>query len=231
MQPPEALARDAELVTRTLAGDTDAFSSLYEAHAGAVHTVVAAGISNPTVRADCVQEIFARALERLSSLRDPTRFRPWLLAIARNVVTDVHRSGARNPTLEDPGENETVAPDPTPSDLLELGQLSELVNGCLAGMSTRDATAVALVTYFDFSPAEVAESLGITPGAAKVAVHRARRRLRDALVLQVMVRGLASGCATFTQLHGAGELLGAERHARDCDRCLAALRAELLPST
>lgn len=228
---PLADLDDAALVDATLAGDSAAFSELYRRHAKAVHTVIASGLSNPATQAECLQEVFTRALERLSQLRDRSRFRPWLLQIARNVVIDGQRAKAKGPVLDDDldTDNENAA-DPTPEQLSELGELARLVDGAVAGLSKRDATAVAMVTYFDFTPTEVAEALGMTPNAAKVAVHRARRRLRDALVLDLMVKGQATGCPEFAALRDSDALAEAERHARECEECLRQLHRQILPS-
>jgi RNA polymerase sigma-70 factor (ECF subfamily) len=218
---------DADLVTRTLDGDSSAFSELYREHVQAVHTVIASGLSNPATQVECIQEVFTRALERLAQLRDRTRFRPWVLQIARNVVVDGQRAKAKSPVLDDDMEDERTAADPTPEELSELSDLARVVDGCITGLSKRDATAVAMVTYFDFTPSEVAAALGMTPNAAKVAVHRARRRLRDALVLKLMVEGTNPGCDEFMGLRDTGALAAAEKHARNCASCLELLHREL----
>lgn len=228
--PSSTPADDAALVQRTLAGDGAAFSELYRRHVGAVHTVVASGLSNPATQAESIQEVFTRALERLSQLRDHTRFRPWLMQISRNVVIDGQRSKAKSPVVDDDMEDESLASEPTPQQLTELSELARLVDGCIAGLSKRDATAVAMVTYFDFTPTEVAQALGMTPNAAKVAIHRARRRMRDALVLDLMVKGRVSGCDEFAELRESGAVTAAERHARTCEECLRALQSVLMPS-
>jgi len=227
---PLAGVDDAALVERTLGGDGSAFSELYRRHVGAVHTVVASGLSNPATQAESIQEVFTRALERLKQLRDPTRFRPWLLQISRNVVIDGQRSKAKSPVVDDDMEDESLASDPTPAELTELSELSRLVDGCISGLSKRDATAVAMVTYFDFTPTEVAKALGMTPNAAKVAIHRARRRMRDALVLDLMVKGSVSGCEEFAALRESGAVAAAEKHARECQDCLRALQQALMPT-
>jgi RNA polymerase sigma-70 factor (ECF subfamily) len=213
----------------TLAGDSSAFSELYKRHVKAVHTVVVSGLSNPATQAESVQEVFTRGIERLSQLRDKTRFRPWLLQIARNVVIDGQRAKAKSPVVEDDPEDEGPMPDPTPDQLSELSELARLVDGYISGLSKRDATAVAMVTYFDFTPTEVANALGMTPNAAKVAIHRARRRMRDALVLDLMVKGTVPGCAVFTELRSNGLFTEAEKHAKECEDCLRSLAAAIRP--
>jgi RNA polymerase sigma-70 factor, ECF subfamily len=173
------------LVERARAGDTLAFEGLYMRHLSGVQQVVSAIIRDHSHVADAVQEAFTRALDRLPTLRDATRFRPWLLSIARHVATDHVRARMKARIGVEDEALDVATPEPGPEELAELAELSRLVRAGLAGLSKRDATAVALVTHLDFTPAEVAVALGITPGAAKVLVHRARRRLRDALRLDL----------------------------------------------
>jgi hypothetical protein len=86
---------------------------------------------------------------------------------------------------------------------------------------------VYLVTHVGFSPAEVGAALGISSGAAKVVVHRARRRLRDALALRLMVRHRDVSCAQFSQLHDGGQVVQAARHLRQCPICDQAVNTEV----
>lgn len=177
---------DAALVARVRAGDVAAFADLYRAHAPAVAVAVRANLTGSDAVADAVQEAFARALERLDLLRDPTRFRPWILAIARNLAIDEirHRQRLRGDVAE---ADEPVSNDASPDTVAELRDLVRTVRGCVAGLSRRDATALVLVSEMGFGPAEVGAALGISTGAAKVAVHRARRRLQAAIELQALV--------------------------------------------
>jgi RNA polymerase sigma-70 factor (ECF subfamily) len=119
------------------------------------------------------------------------------------------------------------AADDGPDALAELAELSQLVNGLVAGLSRRDATALALVTNLGFSPAEVASALGVSPGAAKVIVHRARRRLQDALTLELMVRRRGAGCDAFAALFDTGATREAGRHVRQCTACATAVSGDV----
>lgn len=218
---------DGELVELTLAGDATAFAALYRANVRAVSRVVHDNVANREVAAELVQEVFARALERLASLREPDRFRPWLLTIARHAVVDQHRHRGRNPveSLED-AVGEPAQRGPSTEEVAELTELAELVAGCVAGLSRRDATAIALVTHLGFSPADVAAALGVTPGAAKVIVHRARQRLRDALALELMVRRHGPSCPEFSGMD-PDDVVALARHLRSCPACTDQVIAEI----
>ncbi|MFP3905732.1 MAG: RNA polymerase sigma factor [Acidimicrobiales bacterium] len=223
---------DAALVEATMRGDQVAYASLFERHSGAVRTAVRGHIgSDPDAIEDAVQESFTRALSRLDSLRDPSRFRPWLMQIARNAATDVRRLNTRvdhEPIEESGGEGVVLTTDRTgPDTEVELREMAHLVRGCVAGLTPRDATAISMVLWLGFGPQDVAAALGITPGAAKVLLHRARRRLRDALIVEIAGAARSFACTGLSSLIEAGDDLAAARHLKDCQTCIDASRAHV----
>jgi len=221
---------DADLVHKVREGDNSAFSELYRAHAPVVYHVVRStlgGRGGDRDAADVVQDTFVRALERLDSLQSPDRFRPWLLSIARNAATDTLRARSRSDLPPDQDAPEELA-DPArgPDEVVRLAELTELVRGAVADLAPRDAAAVTMVTQLGYSLEEVAAVFGITHGAAKVLLHRARRRLRDALALQVLVHRRAEGCPELAAV-AADDDLAAARHISRCPACLNAASREV----
>jgi RNA polymerase sigma factor (sigma-70 family) len=218
----------SDLVRLALGGDSAAFTALYRANVGAVTHIVRDTVSDPQAAADLVQETFARGLEKLGSLREPARFRPWLMTIARNAVRDRHRSSGRTrvESLDDEGSPDPADPGTSTEELAELAELAELISGCVAGLSVRDATAISMFTHLGLTPKEIAPSLGVSAGTAKVIVHRARHRLRDALALELMVRRRAPGCPEFDRLY-TEDLAAAGRHVRTCSECERLVHSEV----
>lgn len=228
MHEGDAEARDRAWVEAVLAGDGQAFTELYREYAPAIRTVAAATVRDPETVDDVVQETFAKALRRLDSLQRPESLRPWLYSIARRCATDV----VRERRLEAPAEGDAGLPDRAtaalgPEQLAELGELASVVDGAVVGLSTRDAVAVVMMTGLGFPSADVAEVLGITRGAAKVAAHRARHRFRQALVLQMLVRARGNDCPELGGLLAAGDLVAAARHADACPACRTRAEAEI----
>lgn len=215
----------ADLVLATRQGDADAFGELYRTHVRAVYRVVRqTGGGEDTF--DIVQEVFLRALQRIGDLRELERFLPWLLSIARYAAIDCRRAAAHVDPMDQDVVDALTATDPSPVEVSELNELSSLVWGSVAGLSSRDATAVVLVTQFGYTVEEVSRVLNISHGAAKVVLHRARRRLRNALALKVLVRLGGSACPDLTAV-GFDDPVAAARHIQACQRCTTAARSEI----
>jgi RNA polymerase sigma factor (sigma-70 family) len=209
------------------AGHRDAFGALYRKYVMLVRRVVSSNLHDADAVADVVQDTFARALENLSSLRDPARFRPWLLAIARHVAVDRRRALAREGIFDDDWAAGVPSTTSGPEELAEVRELSRLVQVAMSELSARDAAAVAMVTYLGFAPSDLAPALGVSISAAKVIVHRARRRLRNALALQVMVRHGDLACGQFRRLARSRSLVAAARHIGQCRECVAAAALQI----
>jgi RNA polymerase sigma-70 factor (ECF subfamily) len=114
-------------------------------------------------------DAMAIAWRRLADVpRDDPR--PWLIATARNLVlADRRRHGTPPQDLE--GIDPPAAPEPP---ILELDPELEVA---LATLSETDREAILLVAWEDLTPSAAAASLGISPAAFRVRLHRARRRV------------------------------------------------------
>lgn len=221
---------DVASVAAVVDGDSREFTKLFERHVGTVRGVIAKNVRDPDDMADCVQEVFARAFEDLHKLREPARFRAWLLSIARHVSVDRRRRRVNDTGhSSDQESDELPTAMPSPGSQFELAELGRTVRGSLAALSPRDATAVAMATYLDFGPAEIAAALGVSNGNAKVIVHRARRRLRDALVLELRANG-GLGCAELREIDVDTDRQRAVAHVAECDGCQRQAQELLQPS-
>jgi RNA polymerase sigma factor (sigma-70 family) len=226
--PPTLERSDAELVAAVRSGNPRAFADLYAEHVDSVRRVAYHLVGNSDATNDAVQDTFTRALQHLDDLREPDRFRPWLLSIARHAATDQLRARQRFTSLDETRHELLASTGPGPESVAEVRELADRVQGCVAGLSRRDAAAVTMVTQLGFTPSQVADALGVSRGAAKVVVHRARRRLRNALALQLMLQQPALACAAFRNLV-ADDPLGASKHIGDCQTCLDRAGAEVVP--
>ena len=83
MTEPDQIT-DAALVEAARAGDRNAFAAIYERYGDRIYTTCVHLLRDRDEGADCAGDVFLLAAERLHQLRDPSRVRPWLYAIARH---------------------------------------------------------------------------------------------------------------------------------------------------
>jgi len=123
---------------------------------------------------DLAQETFARAVSA-----PPDNPRPWLFAVALNLVReDGRRASTRGRRLE-LLRNEDGPRTPTPDVVFERNEEVERVRAALAQLKERDREALLLKAE-GFNYDEIAEALGLARGAVGTTLARARRRLVDA---------------------------------------------------
>jgi RNA polymerase sigma-70 factor, ECF subfamily len=180
-----AVPEDAVLVCAARDGDRAAFGRLYERYARMVHGVLLAKVPLGDVD-DLVQDVFLRALRRLSTLRESVSFGAWLAAIARNLANDYHRRSVP----EDPFADDTA--DGTPYDTPENGlgrrrSLSEPHGPAAAILdaikSLPDAYRETLILRLveGLTGPEIAARTGLTHGSVRVNLHRGMEQLRAIL--------------------------------------------------
>ncbi|HEX4633841.1 MAG TPA: sigma-70 family RNA polymerase sigma factor, partial [Gemmatimonadales bacterium] len=82
---------EAELISRSLAGDREAFGALVNRYAAQARRVARAVLRDPDDADDAAQDAFLSALVKLEQY-DPRRpFGPWLMRIVANAATDRRR--------------------------------------------------------------------------------------------------------------------------------------------
>ncbi|HET9604604.1 MAG TPA: sigma-70 family RNA polymerase sigma factor [Gemmatimonadales bacterium] len=123
---------------------------------------------------ELAQETFARAVEA-----PPLNPRPWLFAVALNLVREdarrANRQGRRLQLLK--AESPTTSPAPDAE--FERQERQQSVRAALALLNERDREALLLKAE-GFSYDEIATSLGLARGAVGTTLARARKRLVEA---------------------------------------------------
>ena len=141
-------------------------------HSSAVRAVCLVYARNIHDSEDLMQEVFLKAVIKISSLRDTKRARPWLLQIARRICIDHHRKKHYTQRLSDdiPAQNEAISP--------EWAQLHR----ALVRLPDEYREVVSLYYLDGRKCARVAEMLGISDSAVRQRLVRARLMLHDMLV-------------------------------------------------
>jgi RNA polymerase sigma factor (sigma-70 family) len=150
-----------------------------------VYAYVAYRVPSRADSEDITSDVFERALRYRSSY-DPARGEPiqWLIGIAQRCIDDwrrdqSHRSGSD--------------PDPWSDDAAERSIDRLAIAEAIGGLEARDLELIALKYGADLSTRQMAKVLQMQANAVDVALHRARRRLRELLDEQDEGASRASG--------------------------------------
>ncbi|MDP2400500.1 MAG: sigma-70 family RNA polymerase sigma factor [Actinomycetota bacterium] len=127
---------------------------------------------------DLAQEVLEAAWAGLDAV-DPGRLHAWLRAVARNKLAD--RARYRRPPTPVAELPEAIDPAPGPDESAVRSAERRALASALARLSERDRRLIEACHFEERPLAEAAESFGMTVNATKVALHRARARLRREL--------------------------------------------------
>jgi RNA polymerase sigma-70 factor, ECF subfamily len=170
-------AGDAALVLAAREGDRAAFGGLYARYARMVHGILLAKIPATDID-DLVQDVFLKALPRLGSLRDASRFGPWLAAITRNCAYDYYRQTRPVAAVtESLSEDESEEPAANDDTNYEGAMILEIVRSLPD--TYRETMILRLVE--GMTGPEIATRTGMTPGSVRVNLHRGMQQLREKL--------------------------------------------------
>ena len=171
----------AELVTAAKAGDKAAFTRLVEATTAEMYTLAYRLTGNAEDAQDVVQEAYVRAYKGLKKFRGDAEFTSWMYRITANCANThlVRSSRHRHEAIDETPELSDERPGPE-ERLTSADERSEL-NLALQSLSPEMRAVVVLRDVYDLPHEAIAAELGISEGAAKVRLHRARRKLRERL--------------------------------------------------
>lgn len=140
-------------------------------------------VKNAAEAEDLTQETFLRAYRRRDSLRHPEAVRGWLYRIATHACLDRVRQRRASVSLEEcAGEVEARgASVPSALKTRERKETSACVQRCLDFLPDHYRAAILLHEAHGLTAPEIAELLGISVGAVKIRLHRARGMLQKVM--------------------------------------------------
>jgi RNA polymerase sigma-70 factor (ECF subfamily) len=171
------------LVSAARSGDREALDALVRATYADTYTLAYRLTGNDDDARDVVQEAYLRAHRGLPRFRGDAQFTTWLYRITANCASTAVRKRRRVATevLADDAPIVDRRPDVDPEGRATTAENRDTVAAALAALPSRLRLVIVLRDIYDLPHRQIAEHLGISEAAAKVRLHRARRRLKDAL--------------------------------------------------
>ncbi len=177
---PEQFSGDEEIVRDVLRGLRTHFGELVRRHRARLRRVAGSVLRDPQDAEDVVQQTLLKAYAGLDRWAGTAPFGTWLARIALNeAMMRARRSRRLAAAAVRLLSEEEVAG--TPEEEAAIREAMELVEAAMPRLKRNHREVLQLAAVYELPHAAVAERLGVTPGAVKVRLHRAREALRGLL--------------------------------------------------
>lgn len=155
--------------------DDERCEVLYRTYYGRLHALAVRAFGD-RLADDIASETLLRALVRLDPLDLDRDLWPWLVVVARNIGHNLRRADRRLQSLDaTPTEDLVVSPIDEPADHAIRRDDATTVRRVLARLSTANRQILCLRYFEERSVAEIADLLGVSHGACRQRLLRARR--------------------------------------------------------
>lgn len=181
---------DEELWRLTVAGDAEAFATLYRRRQAGIYRFALQMCGSEGIAEDVTQEVFMTLVRRETQIFDPARgsLAGYLYGIARNQVLrrlekERHFVALFDDMTEDGSPTATEYPASAHDPLAELTrhELIESVQQAVLALPAHYREVVVLCELHEMSYAEAAAALGCAVGTVRSRLHRARALLVEKL--------------------------------------------------
>jgi RNA polymerase sigma-70 factor (ECF subfamily) len=178
---------DLQILDRIASGDSDAFEVIVRRYQGMVYDLAWRLLGDDSEAEDAAQTAFIRMYSSLRSYRREMPFRNWAYTITLNIARNrLKRRRLLNflpfaSRGEDGGTLEPAEPGGSPDEQLEGGGLRSALEAAIAALPEDLRTPFVLFHLHRLPAKDMAETLGVTPNAVSLRLHKARGRLAKAL--------------------------------------------------
>jgi RNA polymerase sigma-70 factor (ECF subfamily) len=176
---------DDQIIERTLAGETDAFSLLVRKWERPIYGLSLRMLGRDEDARDVCQETFLAAFRNLRKFRGEAKFSSWLYRIALNACHSRlrHRGGAVEQSIDDEGEEgrkyelaDTAAESLT--DRLHRNERAGIVRRALQALPPEMRQVIVMKEYEELTFAEIAEVLQVPVSTVKSRLYTGLQQLR-----------------------------------------------------
>lgn len=178
----EPVPWEAQCIRETQNGYPQSFNPLVAHYAPRIRAYLYRMVRNREEAEDLTQETFLKAFNALPNFQAERPFKRWLFTIATNTGLNAIRARKRR-GHQVALEPETFAVDaPQPTALHHVPERGDGLEAALATLAPRSQQLITLHYHEGFTLQEAGDMLGISEGAAKVTLCRARQQLRKRLL-------------------------------------------------
>jgi RNA polymerase sigma-70 factor, ECF subfamily len=164
-------------------GDRGAFDELVRVTTADTYALAYRLTGHEDDARDVVQDAYLRAFKGLPRFRGDSQFSTWMYRITANCASTLLTRRARNRTEVLSDDDAVIDGRPEHDPELRMGAAEEraMLAAAVAELPWRLRQVIVLRDIYDLPHRSIAAELDISEAAAKVRLHRGRRRLREVL--------------------------------------------------
>jgi RNA polymerase sigma-70 factor, ECF subfamily len=165
-------------------GDISSFQNIYDLFGRKVLNFICRMVSSGEEAEDLTQETFVAVYQKLGTLKDNSKFEPWLFRIARNFVYQQYRTRppatVSTDTLDEEGQPVTQLPDgrKNPDEAFQAHELQDVIGKIISSLPEKYREVFVLSAIRRLSYQRIAEIVGRSLPSVKTDIHRARLEVR-----------------------------------------------------
>jgi len=170
---------DHFIVNKVLQGDTKAFEHIIDMTEGLVMSIIHRMIADISIKNDIAQEVYIKAYKNLGSFQFKSKLSTWIGTIT--YTTCVNHLSKRRISILDVEDLSQFGQsiEPQVADMDRSSILQEEINK----LSPIYKTIITLFHQQELSYKEISEITGLTEGTLKSYLFRARKKLKESLLL------------------------------------------------
>jgi RNA polymerase sigma-70 factor (ECF subfamily) len=166
------------------------FDRLFNQYSAPIYNYVLRMVGDADRAADIAQDTFIKAYRKLDTLTDVAAARSWIYRIATNTAIDAMRRSRHTVRMDQDEDRPLEQPDggPGPETQVLSGLLDDRIGRALLHLKPNHRKCLVLSDIDDMSAAQIGEVMGMTGGAVRVLLCRARGEMRRLLAAEGLVR-------------------------------------------
>ena len=183
---------DNIIVQQIKEGKTESFEVLVERYQKQVYNIAYRYTGSRDDAYDLSQEAFLKAYRGINNFRQDSSFKTWIYHIVANVCRDylrkdkkVHKVSIDEPVQSNDGDMEKQLTDNAkgPDEVYESKELSEFIQGIINNLQREYKEVIILREMQQLSYEEIAKVLNCSVGTVKSRLNRARKILKDRIIV------------------------------------------------
>ena len=181
---------DVELIHKILSGEVTAFNTLFQKYQKSIHAIAWQKIGDYHVAEEITQDVFLQAYNKLSTLKDPSKFSRWIYIIAKRRCANWNQQEKTTMESLEATDDAILEKSAYTNYVAEQREKAatehrrEVVDMLLDKLPERERKVITLYYLGEMTSETISNFLGVSVNTIKSRLRRARQRLQEEELIQ-----------------------------------------------